>query len=601
MQGPLDFDQIDNEEARVCYQRALACQTLAQQASAETDTYPKNLEKILESAKHYEEALGFIRRLIKLLPKHLVTPGLFFWLYDTESVYYHSLGDHAYYSGDYEGKVLYHDRAAESRAQLIEHIPEGESFDALRLLNLGQMYYVQADALDGRAVLLEQEEKWREAAEIRKTERDLKRKELDCLKMVLPPSRLRHHVSRVWSAERTHLMCLVRLAQSEGDFPKAMEYLRDAAYAAERARQASPDWTPYGQVSRQLQSELRRLIEARPELIEGESVDALIIKYLGKGAEAEYESLGEIIVSLEQVAARKRKHLIPRCYKIGTPFCPYRLEEMEGQVFVGMPFRPEYENAFKYGIAPAIEDVGLTPWKANDIISNIDIMCKMCYAIQQSPYGVVNVSDWNPNVMFELGLLYAMRKHALLVKDSRQDVPVDLAGIEYVEYSRFDHLRASVRAHFAEVLKQGDGIPRECFKLGVPSCPLDVKEDPRRVFVGMPFREEQQNAYLYGVKPAVERVGLRTWKADEDLQNIDIMCKICQWVQRSLYGVIDITGWNPNVMFELGLLYGHGKKVVLIKHQREDVPADLRGLEFIEYDDFSILGQRLQSFLQSFF
>ena len=597
----LDINRIDDEEARACYQRALACQRLAEQASAETDTYPKNLEKILESAKHYEESLEFIRRLIDLLPEEQVDLGLLVWLYDTESIYYHSLGDYAYYSGDYEGKVLYHEKSAESRSCLLEHIPEDESFEGLRLVNLGQMYYVQADALDGRAVLLEQDGKWKEIAEIREKERDLKRKELECLKQVLPPSRIRHHVSRVWSAERTHLLCLAKLAELEGDFRKVMECLRDAAYAAERAMQASPDWTPYGQVSRQLQSELQKLIEEHPELIEGESVDALIIKYLGKGAESKYESLGEVIVSLEQVAARKRKHLIPRCYKIGTPFCPYRLKEVEGQVFVGMPFRPEYENAFKFGIAPGLEDAGLTPWKANDIISNIDIMCKMCYAIQQSPYGVVNVSDWNPNVMFELGLLYAMRKHALLIKDSRRDVPVDLAGIEYVEYTKFDYLRERVGAYFVEVLEQGSGVPRECFKLGVSRCPVNVREDLQRVFVGMPFREEQENAYLYAVKPAVERVGLHTWKADEDLQNIDIMCKICQAVQRSLYGIVDITGWNPNVMFELGLLYGHGKKVALIKHRSEEVPADLRGLEYIEYDDYAALGQGIEKFLESFF
>ncbi len=597
MQGPIDYNKITNEEARECYQRALACQQLAEQASAETDTYPKNLEKIMESARFYEESIGFIRRLIDLLPSDQITPGLMIWLYDNEAVYYHSLGDYAYYSGDFEKKVLYHEKAGQSRALLIDQIPPGEQYDGFRLVNTGQMYYVQADALDGKSVLLEQDEKWKEAAEIREKERDLKRKELECLKQVLPPSRIRHHVSRVWSAERTLSECLAKVAAEDGDLKKMMEYLKNAAYAAERARQASPDWTPYGQVSRGLQAQLQEIIQKNPELVEGQDVDALIIKYLGKGAESNYESLNEIINSLEGVAVRKRKHVISRCFKIGTPFCPYKLEEVKGQVFVGMPFRPEYENAYKYGIAPGVQDSGLQPWKANDIISNIDIMCKMCYAIQQSPCGVVNISDWNPNVMFELGLLYAMRKLVLLVKDSQKDVPVDLNGIEYVEYSRFEILRERVKTFFVENLNQADVASRECFKLGFSKCPFNVSEDSQQVFIAMPFREEQENLFLFAIKPTIEKIGLHAWKADKELQNIDIMCKICQSVRCSLYGIVDISGWNPNVMFELGLLYGYGKKVVLIKQKDAIMPADLRGLEYIEYDDYGILSERLEKFL----
>ena len=595
MSFQLNIEGLD-DNIRAFYQQALACEMLAEQASSAYAS-SSNIERLQDAARHYEEAANFIRHMIELLPEEKLTPEIQIWLYDTEALRFHCLGDCAYATYDYQNYVEHHEKSADARRQALQFIPEDDAFAASRLFHLGRMFYVMGDAQDGRAILLEQEGKWGEAAKAREEERNLKEKEFECLQQVLPHERIFHHVSRFWSAGRSRLQCLAKQAELDNDFQRMLECLRDAAHAAEQARQATPDWAPYTQICRQLQREIDQLMDEYPELAEGESVNALMIKYLGKGVGSNNRSLDEIITSLDEIAARKRKHLIPRCFKTGTPFCPYRLEEVEGQVFIGMPFRPEYENVFEFGVRPGLEDVGLRPWKGNEIISNIDIMCKMCRAIQQSPYAVVNISDWNPNVMFELGLLYAMHKHVLLIKDRREDVPVDLSGMEYVEYSRFEPLRERVHNYFARILQQGDHAPRKCFKLGVLYCAMNVEEDPQRVFVAMPFRDEQQNMYLYALKPAVERAELQTWKADEDLRNVDIMCKTCQSIQRSPYGVTDITGWNPNVMFELGLLYGHGKKVVLIKKVGDEVPVDLQGLEYIEYDDYTTLRQRLEKYL----
>jgi predicted nucleotide-binding protein len=47
------------------------------------------------------------------------------------------------------------------------------------------------------------------------------------------------------------------------------------------------------------------------------------------------------------------------------------------------------------------------------------------------------------------------------------------------------------------------------------------------------------------------------------------------------------------VLFELGLIYGLGKTAFIIKAKEEDVPVDLRGIEYIEYDDFEQLEDTL--------
>jgi len=124
-----------------------------------------------------------------------------------------------------------------------------------------------------------------------------------------------------------------------------------------------------------------------------------------------------------------------KCFKIGSPSCPKTPEIKNTQVFIGMPFKEEFEDIYSNGIVPALKHVGLMPYRADKDIKNIDIMCKICEAIQSSRYGIINITNWNPNVLFELGLLYGLGKNVLLIKDKDSDVPVDLKGIEYIDYS----------------------------------------------------------------------------------------------------------------------------------------------------------------------
>jgi hypothetical protein len=46
----------------------------------------------------------------------------------------------------------------------------------------------------------------------------------------------------------------------------------------------------------------------------------------------------------------------------------------------------------------------------------------------------------------------------------------------------------------------------------------------------------------------------------------------------------DLTGKNPNVLYELGLAHAIAKPVVMVVEDIDDVPFDLRSLRVIEYD-----------------
>lgn len=138
-----------------------------------------------------------------------------------------------------------------------------------------------------------------------------------------------------------------------------------------------------------------------------------------------------------------------------------------------------------------------------------------------------------------------------------------------------------------------------CFKIGA-TCSKEIMVKPNRVFIGMPFRKKFADVYTHGIVSTLEKINLESWKADEEPSNIDIMCKICEHLQESQYVIINITGWNPNVLFELGLAYGLGKTVVLIKDKESGVPVDLKGMEYIEYESSEDLSRSLKKFFLKF-
>ena len=78
------------------------------------------------------------------------------------------------------------------------------------------------------------------------------------------------------------------------------------------------------------------------------------------------------------------------------------------------------------------------------------IMQKVFEAMHQRSIAIVDISDWNANVLFELGALYALNKEVILLKKKDAAIPVDVAGLEYVPYDEFDRLADDLREKNSE-------------------------------------------------------------------------------------------------------------------------------------------------------
>ena len=88
-----------------------------------------------------------------------------------------------------------------------------------------------------------------------------------------------------------------------------------------------------------------------------------------------------------------------------------------------------------------------------------------------------------------------------------------------------------------------------CFKTGTTECTKVNRIIPKQVFIGIPFRDRFEDVFNFGIKPVLEQYGYEPWKADDNPNIIDLMCKVCEGIQKSQYIIVDLSEWNPNVYF----------------------------------------------------
>lgn len=131
-----------------------------------------------------------------------------------------------------------------------------------------------------------------------------------------------------------------------------------------------------------------------------------------------------------------------------------------------------------------------------------------------------------------------------------------------------------------------------------------ILAEPDCAFMVMRFTKNDENdhAYMYGIKPGLEAVGIKVERADSVVSSSQILDKIKRCVDRCRFVVAKVDENNLNVYFELGLAMGADKEVLLIS-ERELVlhlPSDLKSWECLTYTkgDYEGLKERVSKFFE---
>jgi hypothetical protein len=131
------------------------------------------------------------------------------------------------------------------------------------------------------------------------------------------------------------------------------------------------------------------------------------------------------------------------------------------------------------------------------------------------------------------------------------------------------------------------------------------------VFVGCNYEKLPFSGYrdvFREVQEAEQRV--RFFFADARITNQSIMQKVREEILNCDVGLYDVTFRNPNVMMELGIAIGAGKHWNILYNPEQDrhsarrswfdrtniqLPANLRGYEYLEYKDRRQLKRALET------
>lgn len=125
--------------------------------------------------------------------------------------------------------------------------------------------------------------------------------------------------------------------------------------------------------------------------------------------------------------------------------------------FVIMPFGDWNDDYYSSIYCPAIEAAGLEPHRADDLYRPSTIVHDIWDYTNKAKIVVADLTEKNPNVLYELGLAHALAKPAILVAESIEDIPFDLRALRVIDYEKNapdwgDVLRDKIETSIREVL-----------------------------------------------------------------------------------------------------------------------------------------------------
>ena len=103
-------------------------------------------------------------------------------------------------------------------------------------------------------------------------------------------------------------------------------------------------------------------------------------------------------------------------------------------------------------------------------------------------------------------------------------------------------------------------------------------------FVLMRFSAPSTRLYRELFRPAIEGLGFQCIRQDEShVINKQIVEDITENLRTASLVVADITGANPNVLYELGIAHTLGKPAIIFAQSLKGCPFDVRGFRVCQY------------------
>jgi hypothetical protein len=120
----------------------------------------------------------------------------------------------------------------------------------------------------------------------------------------------------------------------------------------------------------------------------------------------------------------------------------------------------------------------------------------------------------------------------------------------------------------------------------------------KHVFVAMPFSEEFQDVYEFGIYEPIRRCGYICERVDEPLFTGDILQRITNRISTAEFVVAELTGAKANVYLEVGYAWGKNIPVITLAREGEKLQFDVSTHRCIFYRTIGQLGRELEKLVR---
>lgn len=182
------------------------------------------------------------------------------------------------------------------------------------------------------------------------------------------------------------------------------------------------------------------------------------------------------------------------------------------------------------------------------------------------------------------------------------DCPIGLQRITIIEANlgRAERLTALLDTLLPNASSDSGGraapssadVPRRLWSVG-----YDSQSKPR-AFVAMPFVEEMDDVFHYGIQGAVNSAGFLCERADLSTFTGDVMGWVKNRIATASLVVADLSDSNPNVYLEVGYAWGCGKPTILLVRDASQLKFDVCGQKCLLYKRIKDLETSLRKELE---
>jgi hypothetical protein len=130
-------------------------------------------------------------------------------------------------------------------------------------------------------------------------------------------------------------------------------------------------------------------------------------------------------------------------------------EKPKKHLFVAMPFIPELEDCYYYGIRVPINLAGFNSIRIDQVSFTGDILHQIKYSIESAAAVVAMLDGANPNVYLEVGYSWGKAIPTILLIKDTKELLFDVSGYRCLVYANIKHLESLLTAELSALKEKG--------------------------------------------------------------------------------------------------------------------------------------------------